>query len=215
MKKIALLLAIVLMFTVVAVSCKYNNDNKDNKPCEHVDADTNYVCDSCGAELAKPEHKHSDADKDHKCDECEDTVGVCEDANSDHLCDYCGARVADCIVLGNSHKCPLCGKTLSDCEAGENSHKCSTCGKVLTGCEAAENSHNCVICNKALTECEDTDGDYVCDICGGDTLPENMERVGYEFNISGQPATTLSSDLINGKFTVVAGSEIRNNSFYQ
>ena len=212
MKKIALLLAIVLMFTVVAVSCKYNNDNKDNKPCEHVDADTNYVCDSCGAELAKPEHKHSDADKDHKCDECEDTVGVCEDANSDHLCDYCGERVADCIVLGNSHKCPLCGKTLSDCEVGENSHKCSTCGKVLTGCEAAENSHNCAICNKTLTECEDTDGDYICDVCGADTLPENMERVGYEFNLSGQAAATLSSDLISGKFTVVAGSEIRNRT---
>ncbi|MBQ7390675.1 MAG: bacterial Ig-like domain-containing protein [Clostridia bacterium] len=58
----------------------------------------------------------------------------------------------------------------------------------------------------------DEDSDYYCDRCEEDIIPENLERVDYNLNISDLEAGTLSADLINGKFTITSGSEIRNRS---
>ena len=198
MKKTALFLAILLVISVFAfASC--DKLPWGNKECtDHVDADANYVCDNCGAELEKPDEQ----------------PGACEhaDENKDHKCDSCGEALSECVAAEGSHNCSICGAALSECVAAEGSHNCSICGAALSECVAAEGSHNCTICGAALSECADADGDYACDVCGAELLPENMERVSYYLNISNLATGTLAEDEINGKFNIVAGSEIRNRT---
>ena len=42
----------------------------DEPACTHEDADSDYKCDKCGAEMEKPDCTHEDADSDYKCDNC-------------------------------------------------------------------------------------------------------------------------------------------------
>ncbi len=116
-----------------------------------------------------------------------------EDANNDHNCDKCGEALSECSIADGSHSCHICGTKLSDCAA-------------------AEGSHNCAVCGTKLSDCADSNGDCFCDVCGKEALPENMERVSYSLNISDLEAGKSAVDLINGKFTIVANTEIRNRT---
>ncbi len=96
MKKYLALFLICCMVMTVLASCSWFH-----KECtEHVDADSNYVCDNCGAELEKPPvicDEHTDKDNDAKCDVCGEDIPdprppVCEehkDEDGDLKCDAC------------------------------------------------------------------------------------------------------------------------------
>lgn len=75
------------------------------------------------------------------------------------------------------------------------------------------------ICDKCEAELEkpeppvckehkDEDGDYMCDSCGY----VMFEEVSYSFNVGDVDAGTRAEDDINGKFTIVAGTEVRNRT---
>ena len=193
MKKTGLLLAIVLVFSLLAfTACDFFGDIDFIK---HVDADGDNICDNCGGAM-------------------EEEAPACEhkDENNDHNCDLCEEKLSDCAAAEGSHNCSVCGTALSECEDADTNHKCDVCSAEMGEHAAAEGGHNCEYCGEAVSQCVDADGDYACDVCGGDVIPDTHEKVDYTFNISGQEATTLESDLINGKFTVIAGSEIRNRT---
>ena len=206
MKRTAIFLVVVLVISIFALSsCDIIAKipvigDLINKPCtEHVDADKDYVCDNCGEMLQhddpqpEPECEHTDADKDHKCDACGEPISECADANNDHNCD-------------------VCGKALSECADADTDHKCDVCGANIGEHVAAEGGHDCAYCGKPVSECADADGNYACDVCGKDVIPDNMEKVDYSLNISDLTAGTFDADSINGRFTIVAGSEIRNRT---
>ena len=197
MKKTALFLALVLVLCVFTLaSCNWF---KPQGCAEHVDADKDYVCDNCGERLQhddpqpEPECEHKDENKDHKCDLCDATLSECADENKDHKCDLCDATLSECADDNKDHKCDVC-----DADMGE--HK------------AAEGAHNCDYCGIAVSECADADSDYACDVCGKDVLPENLERVNYYLNISDLETGVRAADEINGKFTIVSGTEVRNRT---
>ncbi len=229
MKKTALLLVAILVVSVFALSScdlisKIPGIDKIpglgdlfDKPCEeHVDADGDYICDNCDAELEKNDPptpcEHKDENKDHNCDSCGEKLSECSAADGSHNCSVCGKPLSECSAAEGSHNCSVCGKPLSECADADTNHKCDVCGAEMGEHAAAEGSHNCGYCGAAITECVDENGDYACDICGEENLPENMERVNYSLNISDLSAGTFDADSINGKFTIVAGSEIRNRT---
>ena len=197
MKKTALFLALILVLSVcLLASCDWF---RTEECVDHVDADENYVCDNCGAELEKPdtpetpECEHKDENNDHNCDECEEVLSECEAAEG-------------------SHNCAICGTPLSECVEPDGGHNCTICGKQLSEHAAAEGSHDCIVCGNKVSECEDANSNFACDVCGADMIPDTHEKVNYDLNISDLEATKLTEDQINGKFTIVAGSEIRNRT---
>ena len=133
------------------------------------------------------------------------------DRGRDYICDLCGVELEKPDVPDE----PACEE-----HKDENGDlKCDVCGAELEeetppACQHVDedSNHLCDTCGETVSQCQDEDGDYACDVCGAEVLPENMERVSYSFNISGQEATTLEHDLVNGKFTIVAGSTIRNRT---
>ena len=140
MKRILALLVILAMLMTTLASC-----NWFKKDCtEHVDANEDYLCDNCGAELERPQPP--------QCTEHKDEDG-------DEKCDVCGADVP-------KPQPPVC------------------------------------------TEHKDEDGDYKCDVCGH----VMFEDVEYELNISDLEPGVRSADDINGKFTIVSGTEVRNRT---
>ena len=77
MKKFLALLLICAMLMTTLASCDWFGGNDPEPPVctEHADADENYVCDNCGAELEKPDlppacTEHKDEDGDYACDDC-------------------------------------------------------------------------------------------------------------------------------------------------
>ena len=223
MKKTALLLVVMLVVSIFALSsCELLGKipglgDLINKPCEeHVDADGDYLCDNCGAELEKedtpPPCEHKDENKDHNCDLCEEKLSEHAAGEGSHNCSVCGTKLSDCAAGEGSHNCSVCGTKLSDCAAAEGSHNCSICGTKLSDCASAEGSHNCSVCGTKLSDCTDADSNYACDVCGGDVIPDTHERVSYSLNISDLEAGTLDADSINSRFNIVAGSEIRNRT---
>ena len=58
----------------------------------------------------------------------------------------------------------------------------------------------------------DADGNFKCDTCEAECIPDTHEKVSYALNISDLETGTLTSDSINGVFTILSGSEIRNRS---
>ena len=110
MKKfLALLIMACLLMTTLASCGLFKRDvvdtPVDNPECtEHVDANKDYLCDNCGAELEKPDtpkppvcDEHKDEDGDEKCDTCGADVPapqppVCtehKDEDGDYKCDAC------------------------------------------------------------------------------------------------------------------------------
>ncbi len=208
-----------------------NSDHKcdtcDKTLGECADGNKDHKCDTCGKTLSEcadgnKDHKCDTCDKalsecadgnnDHKCDVCDKALSECADGNNDHKCDTCDKALSECADGNNDHKCDTCDKALSECADGNNDHKCDVCDKTLSECADGNNDHKCDVCDKVVSECADTDNDYSCDVCGKDMIPDNMERVSYELNISDLEANTLAADSVNGKFTIVAGSEIRNRT---
>ena len=209
-----------------------------NKPCEeHVDADGDYICDKCEAELEKNDTpatpcEHADENKDHNCDACGEKLSDHAAAEGSHSCSTCGTKLSDhaaaegshsCSTCGTklsdhaaaegSHNCSVCGEKLSEHAAAEGSHNCSICGEKLSDHAAAEGSHTCALCGEKLSDCADADSDMVCDICGGEVLPENMERVNYYLNVGDLEAVSaLDADLIVSKFTISSTTNIRNRT---
>ncbi len=71
-KILSFTLALLIVGSMVACKDKTPDEPKDPEtPCTtHEDANTDYKCDKCGAELEKPACTHEDADTDYKCDKC-------------------------------------------------------------------------------------------------------------------------------------------------
>ena len=230
MKKTALFLVLILTLSILTLaSCSLFG----KKECtEHVDADGNFICDKCQAELEKtdtpsgeqpddgsddkeeptPECEHADADKDHKCDACGEPISECAAADGSHNCAICGAALSECAAADGSHNCAICGAALSECAVADGSHNCAICGAALSECAAAEGSHNCGVCGEVISQCADENGNFACDVCGAEMIPDTHEKVNYTLNISGLEAGKRAEDEINSKFTIGAGSEVRNRT---
>ena len=226
MKKTTIILAIMLVISLITLS------SCGVKPCtEHTDANTDYICDACGATLEKPAPTpctHKDENGDHKCDACQEKLSECADSNHDHKCDTCNAVLSQCADSNNDHKCDACDAALSQCADADKNHKCDVCDTALSACAdadsnhacdvcgaemgdhaAQEGTHNCAYCGQPASQCQDADGDYLCDICGAENLPANMERVSYDINISDLEVTTLDNDAVHGLFTITSSTSIR------
>ncbi len=204
MKKTTIIIAIMLVISLMILS------SCGDKPCtQHTDANTDYVCDNCGAALEKPPCTHKDENGDHKCDACQEKLSECADSNNDHKCDTCAAALSQCADSNNDHKCDTCNAALSQCADADTNHACDVCGAEMGDHAAPEGTHNCAYCGEPASQCQDADGDYVCDICGVESLPENMERVSYDLNISDLEVTTLDQDAVHGLFTITSGTTIR------
>ena len=72
MKKFLALLVVSVLLVFAFTSCGLFKP--EEKPCEHVDANTDYLCDNCGAELEKgpeeqPPHEHSFVEGKCECGE--------------------------------------------------------------------------------------------------------------------------------------------------
>ncbi len=207
--------------------------------CNHADEDKDHLCDECGESLsecadANSDHKcddcqktlseHKDENADHKCDTCQATVSECKDETSDHKCDTCGATVSECKDADTNGKCDTCGKNICTHTDANTDHACDVCNDPISECTDAgldhvcdycggtvgthtegEGSHRCGYCGEVLSECKDADGNNVCDVCGA-----VYENVSYVLNISDIATGTRSDDDINGKFTIVSGTEVRS-----
>lgn len=98
-KILSFTLALLIVGSMVACKDKTPDEPKDPEtPCTtHEDANTDYKCDKCGAELEKPACTHEDADTDYKCDKCgaelEKPACTHEDNDTDYKCDKCGAEL--------------------------------------------------------------------------------------------------------------------------
>ena len=126
------------------------------------------------------------------------------DVNYDQICDKCQEDL--------SPDKPDDGPTVCQHVDANNNHVCDSCSQVISEHADEDNNHVCDICNVTTSVCADEDGDGSCDVCGENLSGVEMENVSYEFNVTGQPAVKLDNDLIVSKFTVVAGSEIRNRT---
>ncbi len=172
MKKTALFLAIILVFSLALTSCDFWPFGQ--KECtEHVDANGDYICDNCEAELKIP-------DLPPECEEHKDEDG-------DEKCDDCGADVP-------ASQPPVC----DDHKDEDGDGKCDDCGE---GLPVPPNPPVC-------EEHKDENGDYKCDNC--DYVM--FESVSYSLDIGDLETGTRASDEINGKFTILSGTEIRNRT---
>ena len=172
MKKIAILLIAVLLFSTLAL----NSCDLFGKKCsEHVDADGDLRCDNCYAQLEKEDTPPSPPE----CTEHKDEDG-------DEKCDNCGASVP-------APQPPVCEEHKDE----DGDEKCDNCGASVPAPQPP-----------ACEEHADNDGDHYCDGCG----KQLTEQVQYTLNISDLTAGVRSSDDINGKFTIVSGTEVRNRT---
>ena len=193
MKKFLALFVICCMLMTTLASCHLF----DQGCAEHVDADVDYICDKCGAELHKPEpeppvcEEHKDEDGDEKCDVCGADVPkpeppVCEehkDEDGDYKCDECGKELERPEPPAHTEHVDADGN-----------YVCDVCGTILE--------------RPPHTEHVDADGDYKCDECEY----VMFEEVEYSLNISDLETGTRANDEINGKFTILSGSEVRNRT---
>ena len=133
-------------------------------------------------------------------------------------CTEDGAYSATCTICGEveEEERPAFGHSNWDLKCGETG-ACMECGEEFTLEHDTEwNPATCTdaaFCYRCMSNVgtplghADDNTDNQCDRCGKD-----VERVDYNLNISDLEAGTLSADLINGKFTIVSGSEIRNRT---
>ena len=162
MKKTAIFLAVVLAFSMLVLSsCDLlaqipGVGDLINKPCtEHVDANGDYICDNCQAELEKNDTPDTpyEPDTPDEPGKPEEKPSACEHADAD-----------------KDHKCDSCGDTLSECVAANGSHNCSVCDKLLTaGTEIPATGHkNTEVKNAKAATCTEAGytGDTYCADCG-------------------------------------------------
>ena len=145
----------------------------------------------------------------HEWNVAVDTYPTCtEDGAYSATCTICGeVEEEERPAFGHSNWDLLCGQTGACMECGvEFTVEHDTTWNPATCTEAAY-CYKCMSNVGAPLGHADDDNDNQCDRCGKD-----VERVDYSLNISDLEAGTLSADLINGKFTIVSGSEIRNRT---
>ena len=143
--------------------------------------------------INKPCESHVDENNDYICDKCEaeleknDTPDTpCtehKDEDGNLVCDNCGADLP-------APQPPVCEEHKDE----DGDAKCDNCGEGLP----------------VPPECQhaDNDGDLKCDAC--DIVM--FEKVSYSLNISDLEAGSRKEDDINGKFTIVSGTEVRNRT---
>ena len=204
MKKTAILIAIMLVTTLLVLS----SCNFGDTLCTHKDENSDHICDLCPEKVSEC----ADTDNNHKCDVCSATLSECSDTDKNHKCDVCSATLSECTDTDKNHKCEICGTTVSECTDADTDHACDVCNAVMGEHKATEDSHTCAYCGKAASECVDSNGDYICDVCGEEKIPDNLERVNYNLNISDLTVETLASDAIHGVFTITSGTTIRARS---
>ncbi|MBQ8413833.1 MAG: bacterial Ig-like domain-containing protein [Clostridia bacterium] len=144
--------------------------------------------------INKPCTEHVDADKDYVCDKCgekleHDDPTVCDkhvDADGDLACDKCGEKLEPSTP-------PVCDEHVD----ADGNLVCDNCGAELEPSAPP-------VCENHV----DTDGDFKCDVC--DYVM--FEQVEYSLNVGDLDAGVRSSDEINGKFTILSGTEIRNRT---
>ena len=107
------------------------------------------------------------------------------DADGDEKCDACGAAVP-------KPQPPACTEHKDE----DGDEKCDACGAAVPKPQPPACEH------------KDEDGDYKCDDCGF----VMFEEVKYSFNVSDVEAGTRADDEINGRFTIVKGTEVRNRT---
>ncbi len=211
MKRTALLLVAILVLSLLALSsCDLVAKipvigDLINKDCAHIDEDLNHNCDKCDEKISECETP----DGGHNCPICGEKLTDCAAAEGSHSCATCGNVVTECADENKDHNCDICGKALSECVQPEGGHNCLVCDKKFSDCQDANNDHKCDTCADTLSECADEDKDYSCDLCGGEVIPDTHERVNYELNISDLATGKSDTDIISGKFTIAAGTEIR------
>ena len=166
-------------------------DYTEGEPLDHIDLNTDHVCDrNCGEnELGE----HVDAGKDHACDYgCNVSIGTCADTDKDHDCDYgctkyfgehadagkdhacdygCTIAIGTCADTDKNHECDYgCNKTFGDHSDGDdNNHLCDYgCGKSADdGCYDIVVNGKCDECGAEMAHtCVDEGKNHACDICG-------------------------------------------------
>ena len=108
------------------------------------------------------------------------------DGDGDYLCDHCGKEFP-------KPEPPVCTEHKDE----DGDEKCDVCGAEVPAPQPP-------VCE----EHKDADGDLACDACGY----VMFEQVKYTLNISDIEAGVRSADDINGKFTIVSGTEVRNRT---
>ena len=207
MRKSAILLVFALIFSLFALtSCEQLGAVKDK-----VQGIINDITGKTEPDDPTPEPPedctHADGDKNHLCDTCQNKLSDCADGDSNHTCDVCGKKLSECKDGDSNHTCDVCGKKISECKDDDNNHNCDVCGTKLSECADTDSNHKCDVCDKRLSFCKDDDLDYKCDIC-----PNEFEDVTYALNVSDTETGTRSSDDIQGKFTIPAGTEVRTRT---
>ena len=108
------------------------------------------------------------------------------DGDGDYLCDHCGKEFP-------RPEPPVCEEHKDE----DGDEKCDVCGAEVPKPEPP-------VCE----EHNDGDRDHYCDACG----KQLTEDVKYTLNISDLEASKRTEDDINGKFTIVSGTEVRNRT---
>ena len=121
---------------------------------------------------------------------CEEHV----DANGDLICDRCEAELKAPEVPPSPK--PPCDEHKDE----DGDEKCDICD--------ADVPREDPPVPPTCEEHKDENNDYKCDVC--DTVM--FEKVKYSLNISDLTAGVRSSDDINGNFTIVSGTEVRNRT---
>ena len=135
-----------------------------------------------------------------------------------------------CTAEGyTTYKCKNCGDTYTADQTAKTAHtfqngKCS-CGaedpNYVPPCEHDWVDPTCTAdgyCTKCdepgdpATGHKDENKNFLCDVCGVEDIPATHEKVSYTLNISDLTAGTRSGDDINGVFTILSGSEVRNRT---
>lgn len=191
MKKTAILLVLAMLISVFALySCS----------CKHTDGNSDHKCDKCDETLSEC----ADTDSNHKCDLCGGVTSACADNDTDGACDVCGKNICVHKDEDSNHECDICKTKITECVDEGLDHTCDICGGAVGTHEAKIGSHTCDYCGVTVSGCADNDNDKACDVCGA-----RFEDVTYSFNISDVETGTRSEDDINGKFTIVKGTEVR------
>ena len=146
--------------------------------CEHVDTNTDYHCDECGAMI---DHEHEFPSwQTHKCRLC----GYIE-PHECVLSDSAKEMFEEMGYYDGDYRCALCRVTFEHTCVYEHSPYCDWCGETVDPahyCEGEESRPGvCWICGEPLPphECSeyDDDEDYVCDFCYA-VLPHDCQEIG-------------------------------------
>ena len=128
--------------------------------------------------------------------ECKEHI----DANGDYVCDKCETEIKKPDVPPSPP---------ASCEHKDDNkdHKCDTCEEEMGKHEAPAGKHKCEYCGEAFSYCTDDDKNNLCDLCGVD-----VEHVSYSLNVSDIDVGKRSEDDIQGKFTILAETEVRTRT---